>query len=128
MKLILTMLILALSYSAFADTVAWNAQELNRVYKINKKIELQHDGETFILPKNSYFELIEKSKLSMIKVHLHKYSISNCPSRELETDLELIQVDQPDNIKTSVGVNLTKECRVEIFIDMKEYQTTSFFN
>jgi hypothetical protein len=128
MKLILTMLILALSYSAFAETVTWSSQELNRVYKLNKKFELQHDNGTVPFPKNTYFELVEKSKLEMIKVHLHKYTVSNCSSADIETDLELIQVEQPDNTTTAVGVNLTKKCKVEIFIDMKEYETTSFFN
>lgn len=128
MKFSFVVLVLTLSISALAETVSWSSQEINRTYKVNKNIVLQHNDGAITFPKNSYFELVEKSELNMIKVHLHKYNVSNCPSRSMETDLELIQVDQLDNSTTSVGVNLSKGCRVEIFIDIKEYETMSFFN
>lgn len=128
MKLLILILSLVSMASASSATVNWNSQEINRTYKLNKTIKLQHDDGFITIPTNTYFELYEITELSMIKVHLHKYNISNCPSQSMETDLELIQVKQPGNSTTSVGVNLTKGCKVEIFIDMNEYQTNSFFN
>lgn len=126
MKLLITMLLLAIGGSAFANSTLWDNQEVENTYKLTKKITLHFDDEKFILPKDTEFKLIEISELSMIKVHLHKYIITNCPSNSMETDLELISVRQLNRGKTSVGVNLTKGCRIEIFIDMKEYNTLSF--
>ena len=62
----------------------------------------------------------------MIKVHLHKYELPGCTLGAIETDLQLIPVKKRSNKKTSVGVNLLKGCRLEIFVDMEEYSTISF--
>ena len=79
-----------------------------------------------ILPAKTKLKLIEKSALSMIKVHLHKYELPGCTLGAIETDLQLIPVKKRSNKKTSVGVNLLKGCRLEIFVDMEEYSTISF--
>ncbi len=126
MRFLLLVAIGLISTVVFANTTTWNSQELNSVYKSNKKIVLHLDDKKFTLPAQTRFELVEVDDLSMIKVHLHKYKIDNCPSANLETDLELVSVPQNGSGKTSVGVNLSKGCKLEVFIDMKEYKTRSF--
>jgi hypothetical protein len=110
------------------SAVKWDAQEVNTTYKLNKKITLQLDDKKYDIVKDTQFELVEVSDLNMIKVHLHKYKINNCPSPNIETDLQLINIRQSSRRRTSVGVNLTRNCIVEIFVDMKEYSTLSFLD
>lgn len=118
---------LLLGQSAFA-AIKWSDQELNSTYKLNKEITLYLDDQKFVFAKDAMFSLTESSDLNMIKVHLHKYKVSNCPASNVETDLQLINIIQRDRSSTSVGVNLTRNCIVEIFIDMKEYDTLSFLD
>ena len=125
MKYILVVCSLVCAQLAVAGSIKWQSQEVNSAYKTIKLITLQLDEKLYAIPKGSRFELIEISNLNMIKVHLHKYKISNCPANNIETDLQLILVKQPRG-STSVGVNLTRGCVVEVFIDMKEYNTNSF--
>lgn len=131
-NIIIKLLLLLFAFFYFqnvsAAVVNWKNQKVNTTFKTIKTLELEYEmeGNSFILPRGTVFELFEVSKLNMIKVHLHKYKISNCPSPNKETDLQLIPVEQLNNSKTSVGVNLTRGCIIEVFIDMKEYNTMSF--
>lgn len=126
MKFLLVAVLLLSAHVSYAAKTKWNAQEVSKIYKTTKTITLEFDDEKYKLPRGTQFELIEVSDLNMIKVHLHKYKIDKCPSKEIETDLQLVNVRQSRSRKTSVGVNLTKGCVVEIFVDMKEYSTFSF--
>lgn len=126
MKYIMIYLLLFAQVSFAA--VKWDAQEVNTAYKLNQDIVLQMDDQKYNIPKGTQFDLNEVSDLNMIKVHLHKYKINNCPSPNVETDLQLISIRQNNRRKTSVGVNLTRNCIVEIFVDMKEYATFSFLD
>ena len=128
MKLALIGLLCLTVNFAFASSVKWQNQDVGKEYKLNIDVELQLDEQIFKLPSGTKFDLLEKSDLNMIKVHLHKYKIDNCPAKNIETDLQLIPVNQGRNRKTSVGVNLIRGCIVEIFINMKEYNTLSLLN
>lgn len=119
--------------SLFASALKWSEQNENQIFKLTQSIKINIFNDKFeevehVISKDSKFELIEVSNLNMIKVHLHKYKISNCPSLINETELELVKIKQPsgsDKIK-SVGVNLTKNCILEVFIDMEDYNSYSF--
>lgn len=126
MKYIAMLSVLLMSQALFAAGVKWSSQEVESSYVTTKSIQLSYDDRVYTIPENTEFKLIEESALGMIKVHLHKYKIKNCPGRRIETDLELIQVAQDDGMKTSVGVNLAKGCILEVLVDLKEYNTNSF--
>ena len=125
MKLALIGLLTLTVNFALASSVKWKRQEVNKEYKLLTGFKLQLDEQEFTIPKGTRFDLMEISALNMIKVHLHKYKINNCPAKNIETDLQLVNVPQSHRGKTSVGVNLTRGCIIEIFIDMEEYNTPS---
>lgn len=126
MKLAIVVITISLLNISYAQSLKWNSLDKGKIYKSTQIIKLQLDESFFELPKGTNFELVEISDLNMIKVHLHKYKISNCPSKRMETDLQLISIEKPNRRKTSVGMNLTKRCIAEVFIDMDEYNTYSF--
>ena len=126
MKIILSLLAVFISQVSYSNVTNWNSQSIKTIYKSVREISLHLDDKKIVIPPNTEFELFEISELSMIKVHLHKYKINNCPFYSTETDLQLVQIAQANDVKTSVGVNLTKGCHVEVFIDMKEYNSMSF--
>ena len=125
-KFILLSVLTLVVQLSFGANSKWSSQETNKRFKSSKLINLFLNDKKIELPQGTSFELFEVSDLNMIKVHLHKYKINNCPSSSEETDLQLVDVDQGRRRKKSVGVNLTKGCVVEIFIDMEEYNTLSF--
>ncbi len=120
-------IILGLLWSSIANAqvIKWKGQSEGTVYKSTKSITLYQDERKIVIPAGTKYELYEVSALNMIKVHLHKYKIDNCPGADIETDLQLFPITQPNRSKISVGINIGKGCNVEIFIDMNEYNTYS---
>ena len=125
MKLLAIVFTLMFSISALASV--WSTQKVSKTYKLKNEIKLTYIDEEITIKKGTLLELVEVSELTMIKVHLHKFRLDKCSYRNIETDLELINVKQPNSSTTSVGVNLSRGCKVEVFIDMDEYNTHSFF-
>lgn len=131
MKKIILLNILALLVSASAtakvDSIKkWSGLKIGQIYQsdINLILDLSTNAEKNI-PKNSEFKLIESSELNMIKVRLHKFHWLNClDENHKEVELTLIKSNA---MKGTVGVNLTKDCIVEVFIEKKDYNTVSFF-
>lgn len=126
MKISTIMVTLLFAPAVFANVVSWGSQKSNNIYKSVKDLTLYLDNKEYIISKGTSFELFEVSRLSMIKVYLHKYKIDSCEASLAETDLELIKIKQLGKTDTSVGVNLAKECSIEVLIDMNDYQTLSF--
>ncbi len=124
------LLILALGFiidSYAAMNVKWQSQRVKAQYRSNKKIVLNlENGKQISFPKGTSFNLVEVTPLNMIKVQLLKYKIDNCPSLESETDLELVKVKQTDSTTKSVGVNLTKGCTVEVYVEAQDFNSNSF--
>ena len=115
------------SLSAFASiSNSWNTIESQKFYKTTKTINLDLNNKSLSIPEGTSFELIEKTKLNMIKVYLYKYKIPNCRFSDQESDLSLVSAKQPNGKEASVGVNLSKGCNVEIFVDFDDYETASF--
>jgi hypothetical protein len=111
-----------MSLSSIAATLNWSDLVEGSKYKLSKKINFQNIDSNISFPKNTQLKLIETSELSMIKVHLYKYQILNCRHETVESDLELVKSSR----EVSVGVNLVKRCILEIFVELKDYQTKSF--
>jgi len=128
MKLLMILLLAIITVPIYASNANWGTQKINTKYNTIKDIKLMQNTVSITIPSGSQLELIEATELNVIKVHLHKYKISPCPSSKQETDLELVEVEQLNSPDTTVGVNLTKGCRIEVFIDVQEYTTMSFLN
>lgn len=122
MKFYIALMTLCMSYSSFASNVSWDTQSKNTEYRTTKKLELLLEESKLIIAKGSKVKLVEYSELSMIKVHLFKYKLETCSQPSKESDLELIETSK--NI--SVGVNLAKECILEVFVELKDHNSESF--
>ncbi len=117
-----TVLICALlaTFNVFS-AVTWEGQKISSVYSANMTIPLNLDNRTFRIVSGTELKLLEIESLNMLKVYLHKYKVQDCPSRSLETDLELLQVGDK-----SVGVNLVRNCILEVYIERADYKASSF--
>ena len=106
--------------------VQWNRQKVFTTYKLTESLKIKSDTKVISLKKDSNLELVEVSELSMIKVFLHKYKVTPCPNKKFVTDLQLIEVKQDEQDSIVVGVNMAKNCQLEVFIDVNEYNLKSF--
>lgn len=123
MKFFILISSIILCQNAISSNLLWSAQTENMKYNLDRNIEFEVNNRIISLKKNSKLKLIEKSVLDMIKVHLLKYKILECNKINQESDLELINL--PKDI--SVGVNLSKNCILEVFVELKDYESTSLF-
>ena len=120
MKHIIFVSVLLASFQAFAN-ISWENQTVSTTYATSMTIPLSLDNQRFRIQSGSDLKLIEVESLNMLKVYLHKYKVSDCPSPALETDLELLGV-----YGKSVGVNLVRGCVLEVYIERADYQAKSF--
>lgn len=120
MKHIILLSLLLGSFQAFAS-ISWENQTLSATYSTSMTIPLALDSRSFRIDSGTELKLIEIESLNMLKVFLHKYKVTDCPSRNLETDLELVQVHGK-----AVGVNLVRGCVLEVYIERADYQSKSF--
>jgi hypothetical protein len=123
MKLITLLAISLFASMSYANTIGWNNQKVGLKYSLKKKVDFQINENSIQFPKNTTVELIESSELSMIKVHLFKYKILECSKKDVESELELVE----STAETTVGVNLVKNCTLEVFVELKDYKTKSLF-
>ena len=117
---------LLIAFNSFAAIQSWDAVEEGQNYKLSQNIEIQTQDGAYNIKKGSRLKLIEKSEINMIKVSLHKYKLRDCDNRSMETELELIPVEQNIDEKVSVGVTLVKNCMIEVFVESKDTQTKTF--
>ena len=123
MKLTTLLAVSLFSTISTAKSIDWNTLKVGDKYALDKRIEFQINDSKIEFNKNTTVELLEASELSMIKVHLFKYKISECSQKNIESDLELVESSED----TSVGVNLVKDCVLEVFVELKDYKTKSLF-
>ncbi len=120
MKLFILIGVLTTSFQALAN-ISWESQTVSTTYATSMTIPLRLDNRNFRIQNGTDLKLIEVESLNMLKVYLHKYKVSDCPSQSLETDLELMDVNGK-----SVGVNLVRGCVLEVYIERADYQAKSF--
>lgn len=113
--------IMLVSATTASAAINWADQEIAKSYTSTMNVPLSLDGQSYNIARSSMFKLVEVESLNMLKVYLHKYKISNCPSANLETDLELLNVGG-----RSVGVNLVRGCILEVYIERPDYTSRSF--
>ena len=86
MKHIILLSLLLGSFQAFAS-ISWENQTLSATYSTSMTIPLALDSRSFRIDSGTELKLIEIESLNMLKVFLHKYKVTYCPSLNLETDL-----------------------------------------
>jgi len=118
-----------MSFSALATTAKnWNDLETGLVYNSDQEIELMGDDSTLVINTNTALTFLGKIPLGAIKVQLYKFKVSTCTDTAMETELELINIQQPRGVDIVAGVELAENCILELFIETKDSNTVSIFN
>lgn len=127
MKIVI--IILCFLNIALAST-KWSGLSVGETYRLGKELNLQTGSESkILLSKGSRVKLIESEDLDMIKVNFQRYQLENCENKNyknLETELELINNKKSKKQTHSVGVNLSKGCILEVFVEKKDTSLESF--
>lgn len=114
-SLLLSLFISVYSFAASNNT-KWRELKPGERYKLSQ--EIKFEDSKFTIQKGTRLKLIESTPLNMIKVQLLRYQVANCEKQNLETDLELVPVK--GNKDAAVGVNLSKGCILEVFVEKKD--------
>lgn len=125
MKHILLILLTVILFSHNSIASTWESISEGRSYKLMQDLKIEDGKKELFLSKGTRLKALEVSELNMIKVNFQKYQVQNCPDETLETDLELVPVDIKGT-KLSVGVNMTKGCILEVFVEKKDVEKASF--
>ncbi|HXH32078.1 MAG TPA: hypothetical protein VNJ01_14815 [Bacteriovoracaceae bacterium] len=118
--------LLLLSCNAFSSE--WADLVENDEYKIVQKISLPVLGSnaTIVeLTPGDKFKLREIYALSM-GVVAYSFVAKKCPGRSVRTEMEIIPVQQTNPV-IEIGVQLEKECELNIFIEGQDTWTPSIF-
>jgi hypothetical protein len=127
-KQIVSTLILVISMSAHASTLNWSALKINRIYSLNQEVKLADDQYQLRLAVNSRLTLKERTFLDMLNVEVFKFDIgTSCPSRNMETDIELIDIKQPNGKLITVGIDLAEGCLLEVYVEQNDLNTLGLF-
>jgi hypothetical protein len=124
MKFMMVMILTLMSHNIFAN-LNWNNLKISKDYRTSRAFSLYLDDKEFLFPAEAKLTLKKVTRDNSIKVYIHRFKISICPGQTIESDLELLEIKQPQGIATSVGINLSRGCILEIFVDMDEYKTQS---
>lgn len=120
-----------ISFNVFAVNLtglSWSDLEEGKTYKLTQNFQLPQSGErsSSILDfsKGDSFTLKEIMPLPIgfpltSFIFIHK----NCPGAELETDVELITVEENGVV---VGAVLD-ECELSVYVEGKDYYTNGLF-
>lgn len=123
-KLILLFLSCLFSLVAKAEVLTWNDLDFDQHLQLLQKITFENAVE---LPRGANFALINREPLSAPGVSLvlftFKASVCNMPAQEAE--LTIVEIaTRPDY---SVGVELQRDCALIVYVEAKDYYSSSFF-
>lgn len=110
---------------ALLSILAWNEPEAGNRLALTQKINLS--GIEF--PAGKTLVLQEKEPLDVPGAPLMHYLLTEekCESPEAQSEMEIITPEGNDE-STAVGVQLSPGCSWEIYLEMKDYETPSFFS
>lgn len=118
-------LLLALPLSAIASR-PWIDVLNENSYSLEKSLRVKNTNVNF--SRGSVIKVIERAPLNMIKVEMFKIRVVNCQYPEVTSNLELYEILQPNGTKTTIGVEVSKGCELEMFVELKDLNTNSFFD
>lgn len=110
---------LAIAGLPWADIVTETTYSLDKTFKIK--------NTNISFPKGSVINVIERAPVNMIKVEMFKVEVKNCQYPEVTSSLELYELPQTNGSKVIVGVEVSKGCKLEMFVELKDLNTSSLF-
>ncbi len=122
----LFILLALISFPAFA--INWFDMETDTEYTLQQDFSLpqtERSGSILEISKGEKFLLKEKIGMGM-GLALFNFKYNNCPGPEMETDVEVIPVNGTSPL-IEVGAMVAKGCEMWIYVELKDFWTTSFF-
>ena len=121
-KLLLIFMVIFESSFCFASAknvmqMQWRELDIDTNLILNQTLELP-TANSFKILKNTKMLLKDIIELSQINVELFVYDIPNCKFSQNKSDIEII---------SEVGVQLEQNCKLNIFVELKDVFKDSFF-
>jgi hypothetical protein len=127
MKYLLS-IILLISSNVYANSKAWSDLLTDNSYNITTQMILEKNTTKIELPLGANLKLQEKISLSMIKVELLKFDVSEyCSDSNFTTDISLIDIKQANGKVVTVGADIAEDCLLEVYVETSDYYSISFF-
>lgn len=126
----LVFIILTFSNVAFASLSSWDNLSESSFYQLDREIILKNEENQIVLKPGMRFKLKQRVSMGMIKVELYKFDIQQqCSNNDMTTDIELIDIVQPQNNNkiVTVGVDLAEDCILEIYVEYIDLYSLSLF-
>ena len=117
-----------ISFSAFATT--WENLRPGQDYKLTQSFELpiyrQNSMMSFMKGEGVYLKAVEPLAIpGGFNMFLYIFDYKNCPGPQMETELEIVEVENTSPV-VKAGAQLEK-CELNVYIEMKDYYKESFF-
>lgn len=116
-------IIVTLFINSIYANLIWNDISFDQKIFLNQ--EIFFEKEQIKLSKETVFILKDQFPLEQIKVEFFKFKLKKCSNPNIETEMILIDPKQKDD--NSVGVQITKDCILEVFVEFKDLYDQSFF-
>ena len=125
---LISLIIFMFSLTALAADKSWYNLEVGNAYMISKELVMSDHQNTFSIKPNTKLVLKEKTSLSMIKVELYKFDAGvDCPADDMTSDIQLLEITQPNGKVTTVGFDLAEDCTLEAFVEYVDVNSHSIF-
>lgn len=125
MKILL--ILLFLSVNGYATD--WRDLEVLQTYKLKQDFQLpqqERSGSLLDFSKGDELLLKESTALPGIGVMLYEFKYIPCPGSEMATALQIIPV-QGSVPMIEVGAQLEAGCELNVYVEIKDLFTKSFF-
>ena len=122
--LTISLLILLSSVNAYAVRTWANISAEDQVFLVND-LAIKNTDLTF--SRSSQLKVTEVTLMSMINVYLFKVKADDCGKPKAVSELELYKVTSSSS-STTIGLELLKNCQMEIYVEKRDFQTPSLFN
>tara|TARA_B100001971_G_scaffold214585_1_gene252860 strand:- start:71101 stop:71484 length:384 start_codon:yes stop_codon:yes gene_type:complete len=120
------LIILIFTFNAFAQqNYRWSDLVEGETYRIDRDIEMDYAKNLYKVSKGQLLKLQNVKPLPMINVYMAEFHVTKCTDTNMTTEMILVEVKQPDSKVVSVGVDLTYGCKLEVFIEKKDYSSKS---
>ena len=124
MKIFLITFLLLVTTSSFAARIWSSISVEDNVYLVR---DLKIQNSELLLEKSSKMKVIEISSMNMINVYLYKAKMESCPLPSETSELELYVVAQRQG-QITIGIELLRNCSLEIYVEKKDHKSLSLFN
>lgn len=124
MRILIITICFLMVLPAFAARTWTSIEAGDQIYLIS---DLQIKNTNLLLKRNSSLRVKEVVPMDLISVVMYKVQAISCPGPSLTSELDLYSVRQATGSVT-VGIELTRGCVLEIYVENTDLQTLSLFN